>query len=69
MKTADLVVCCSLLGVSAEPTHDFNICVMSEGSKKGIKKETLFNCGVKQLFIYTADSYSQPNKSSKFVRC
>ena len=39
MKTTDLVVCISLIGVAAEPTHNFNICVMSEG-EKGRKKDT-----------------------------
>ena len=31
MKTADLVVGLSLIRITAEPAHDFNICVMSEG--------------------------------------
>ena len=39
MKTTDLVVCLSLIGVTAEPAHDFNISVMSEG-KKARKKDT-----------------------------
>ena len=39
MTTTDLVVLISLIGVTAEPTHDFNICVMSEGEKGG-KKDT-----------------------------
>ena len=39
MKATDLVVCLSLIGVTAEPAHDFNICVMSE-DEKGRKKDT-----------------------------
>ena len=52
MKTTDLVVRLSLIGVVAEPAHNFNICVMSEGEKG--RKKALVNCDVKQLFIYTA---------------
>ena len=39
MKTTDLVVCLSLIGVVAEPAHDFNICALSEGEKDG-KRDT-----------------------------
>jgi len=39
MKTTNLVVCLSLIGVIAEPAHNFNICVVSEG-EKGKEKDT-----------------------------
>ena len=41
MKTTDLVVCLSLIGVIAEPAHDFNICMMSEGKNGGKEAVTV----------------------------
>jgi hypothetical protein len=41
MKTTDLFVCLSLRGVIVEPTHDFNICVMSEDKNEGKKAVTI----------------------------